>query len=287
VARRQGVGLASSARRDVGRGAEPLEDRQGNLWIGTTSGLIRKTGDRVVYFTSRQGLPAGEVQVLRESRGGQLWIGLFGGGLVRYQDGRFESFSIQQGLEGDEVASILEDREGSLWVGTTNGGLNRFRDPIVTTYGKREGLPTDMLWSVAGDGDSLWLGTDLAGLVPFRGRQGQLHHLQDPIPRQVGVLHGASLGRTLWVGGDHGLSRFRAGRWEDLDKVPGAPTDWISAIYPDSGGVLWIGAGSGIYRWKDGAFHSYTKEAGIKRARVWTIEKDRQGTLWFGTTGEA
>ena len=64
-----------------------LEDREGNLWIGT--------------------------------RGGGL-------ACLNAKDGTFSCFTTQQGLASNILEAIYEDHNGVLWIGTGGGGLDRF-----------------------------------------------------------------------------------------------------------------------------------------------------------------
>ncbi len=264
-----------------------LQDRKGNLWIGTTSGVVRAGPSGVARFSRSDGLPGNEVVRLIETRNGQIWLGTTSGGLARYRQGRFEALLPANGLEGSDVSALFEDREGSLWVGTANGGLNRLRDPIFTTFGVPEGLPTNMLWSVYGARDgALWIGTDRSGLLRFRDGHVRSFTPANGFPSgSVYAMLEAADG-TLWLGGDKGLIRLRNGRWEDLSRIPGGPTGWVSSIHQDRTGAIWIGAESGLYRWKDGRIESLTGAAGIKKTRVWTIAEDSSGTIWVATTGE-
>jgi ligand-binding sensor domain-containing protein len=57
-----------------------LEDRHGNVWIGTWSGLSRLLNGTFATLTKQDGLPHEYVEVLYEDREGSLWIGTRGGG---------------------------------------------------------------------------------------------------------------------------------------------------------------------------------------------------------------
>jgi len=79
-----------------------LEDKKGNIWIGTESGLNRYdaiTGKfiRYQYLTVTNG---GLVNSLREDKNGALWIGLAHTGLLRYNPalGLTTHFGMEEGL---------------------------------------------------------------------------------------------------------------------------------------------------------------------------------------------
>lgn len=56
-----------------------LEDREGNLWVGTDGmGVFRLRKGRFEQFTTRQGLGSAFVQTLWVDAAGMLWVGTNG-----------------------------------------------------------------------------------------------------------------------------------------------------------------------------------------------------------------
>jgi signal transduction histidine kinase len=129
-----------------------LEDRQGNLWIGTASRGLNWVGrEGVRVFTSREGLFDDRVGALHESEDGTLWIGT-DAGLCRLRDGRFDSLPTDSGVPQHAIQRILEDDFGRLWLGHAAGIcrvdrkeldawiLNRSRLPAVAEFGTADGI---------------------------------------------------------------------------------------------------------------------------------------------------
>ena len=97
-----------------------FEDREGNLWGGNYTSLIRI--DRV--HKQHQTFPIGyTVRALHEDRWGQFWVGTQEGGLLLFDrhTGRYKRFTTADGLPGNTVLRILEDTHGDLWMSTYNG----------------------------------------------------------------------------------------------------------------------------------------------------------------------
>ena len=103
-----------------------LVDSRGALWVGAASGLYRVEGERIVSFSTEDGLLANFVTALAQDRDGSIWIGTEGG-LNRWRDGRFDAAGFEP-LSGSAVASLLEDREGNLWIGLRGTGLVRLQE---------------------------------------------------------------------------------------------------------------------------------------------------------------
>ncbi len=113
-----------------------LEDKEGQIWAGTTEGLMSISYDEgkkdihtVVYrkeANSTTSLSGNDILCAYKDSKGNLWFGTIGGGLNRYvgtsSSGKanFASYMVKDGLPSNEIRSITEDRDGILWFTTEN-----------------------------------------------------------------------------------------------------------------------------------------------------------------------
>ena len=103
-----------------------LEDKAGNIWVGTDAGVNRYDGANWTNFTRADGLSGDRVMYILEDRHGVLWFGLWDGGVSRYDGLVFQTLSMRDGLVHDAVQEMLEDRHGDVWI-ATEGGITRYR----------------------------------------------------------------------------------------------------------------------------------------------------------------
>ncbi|RPI29550.1 MAG: diguanylate cyclase [Acidobacteria bacterium] len=272
-----------------------LEDRDGQLWIGTDgSGIGRLvwkdpsyTDYSFVAYPIAEEDPRGfnreYVSVLFEDRAGVLWVGTEDGGLVRVTDKTKATFQhyLPDPLNpasspSNQITSIAEDQEGNLWVGTQDG-LAAF-DPRTRLFHRYLHNPADVRS----------LSSSYVRII-FRDRAG-----------------------VLWIGTDGaGLNKLVLG------KHPGSPPEFIryrydpaephglndnsiESIFEDRSGVLWVGTyngglnklilrNSGRNDRERRAFVHYAVKPAQKQHlshdSVNAILEDSRGTLWIGTDG--
>ncbi|MEO8068043.1 MAG: two-component regulator propeller domain-containing protein [Flavobacteriales bacterium] len=69
-----------------------LEDKKGDLWFATGSGVSRYDGKTFTHFTTKEGLCSNHVWTIVEDRTGNLWFGTRKDGLCRYDGTSFTRF---------------------------------------------------------------------------------------------------------------------------------------------------------------------------------------------------
>ncbi|MCU1237001.1 MAG: histidine kinase [Candidatus Solibacter sp.] len=134
-----------------------FEDRDRNLWIGTTSGLSRWDGSHLQKYYLEEGLSYGWVRSIAEDNNGDMLVGT-DRGLNRFHGGRFVTDPAFAELSRDRIWSIHREAPDTLWIGTRGGGLVRVRNGKAARITTHEGLLSNSIFQVVGDGaGSLWM----------------------------------------------------------------------------------------------------------------------------------
>ncbi len=160
-----------------------IEDRQGNLWIGTKGGIVmHRPGSQVFEFVSgdNSGVQITRVGCLRFDHDDNLWVGTEEG-LYRLSEKKSGGISpancsikrylktkdIPGSISGNYIISIYIDKHGTPWFGTYGKGLNKLVTDSVSgqesfiSYTRNEGLVNDIVYGILEDKDgNLWLSTD-------------------------------------------------------------------------------------------------------------------------------
>lgn len=241
-----------------------IQDRQGQIWIGTQTGLLRWDGyqaQRVAFPTaSRASLRQPLVNALHEDREGRLWIGTGGGDLARFDP---------------RTGGLTE-----LPIGPPNQPLPRVR-------------------TIAADGDSgLWLGTD-RGLKRVDLATRRVQGVSDEgMPRELPAGNVTSIlvdaRGDLWVGMSEGLFMLQAGAasFRSVALADGKAAEGVRMLAQDADGRLWIGTRAmGVFI-RDPATRGIRRLMDGERAGQPLVDMDLQaitdagnGEMWLATWG--
>jgi signal transduction histidine kinase/ligand-binding sensor domain-containing protein len=108
------------------------EDRNRNVWVGTSQGLNKISPDGKVtqYVNNIENLHSiseNDVRCIQEDQSGNLWVGTNGGGINKFNPatGEFIAFTMHNGLPDDAIYTFLFSDEKNIWV-SSNRGLAEF-----------------------------------------------------------------------------------------------------------------------------------------------------------------
>ena len=260
------------------------EDEQGNLWIGTTLGLVVVEDGHVTRISSSHLLSNQYIGAIYRDREDVLWFGTESGAF-KLPGIPLRSYNFTTGIRGDHIIAIFQDAERNCWLGTYNGAAKLEPDGRTTTFGLSDGLPHLAVHSFAqGRQGSIWIGS-WNGLVVFEhgklkpGPIAALRH--EPVIRLLHDKDGA-----IWCGGVGKIMKVTPeGKVIlNLGVKDGIPDAGVCALFCDSEGTLWFGTdsrGGGFYR--EGKVILLGEREGLPDPWVMSISQDRHGTLWFAT----
>lgn len=126
------------------------EDRNRNLWVGTSGGLLRLKDGLWETYGLKHGLVSESVLAVCEDSQGGLWVGTEAG-LVRRDGDRFAGQDAGQGMAHSAVTALYPDAAGALWVGTRGGGLMRLNEGRAFTFTTKHGLFSDDVYEILED----------------------------------------------------------------------------------------------------------------------------------------
>ncbi|HET7649629.1 MAG TPA: diguanylate cyclase [Gammaproteobacteria bacterium] len=258
------------------------QDSDGYIWLGTQAGLARFDGIEFRSYSpaNTPEIPGEQIQTLLLAKDGTLWIGTYKG-LARYTGHRFFRVrpTSQSRNVGDlNIQGLLDMRDGRMLVATTTGVFVATPQGIVG-YNPLHNTPAFALlrWN-----HSIWIGS-VGRLYNMDGTR--LSVIPAPENRTPTVIKELCVDQgVLWVGTNHGLYRYVAGKWLRARNDPPALHAFINSLYADSNHNVWVGTTDGLARLRGTTMTEFVPNSDPAAFQgVESIFEDREYNLWLGS----
>lgn len=300
-------------------------DQEGLVWICTSRGI-----SKVVSLAYRGYLPDMPVMAMVEY-GGEYWFATDESGIRRGrpEDGFAQILGVGQGLSSERVRALavfrgrlyagtrsglcvwdgkrfqpwssgplneayvlnLQVMDDRLWVSTVRFGVLVIGAEEMHRYDTAAGLPSNTAWSVALQGERVWIATEggLCG-VEADGRSRIFGRKEGLCCDQIRALWYDSPQRTLWVATGNGLNSRQDGaeQWLSYTRRNGLDSPLVSALLA-VGSDLWMGTEQGVFILSAGRIHPGPgKRSGLlggeECSGVAGMVHGRDGVIWYLST---
>ncbi|MGE3579470.1 MAG: two-component regulator propeller domain-containing protein [Vicinamibacterales bacterium] len=269
------------------------EDRHGNIWVATHSGLTRVTPASIRSVPVRAGSTADDISTIEQDAAGGVWVEA-PGALVRLADGASTRFTSGAGAQFDRITAMHTDARGVLWVAAADRRLVRWNRGRFEAVPLPAAFAASAIESIASGADGhLWLynGREILRQAP----DGTQVFVTPPDGITDGVVRFTYADRRgrLWIAADRAeIAIVERTGVRMLGAADGVPPGNLTGIHEDASGRIWMSSDSGLSA-IDGAIEAapggtvvrtLTAANGIPGRRVFFVTDDAQGRLWLGTT---
>ena len=258
-----------------------MQDREGDIWVATSSGIDSFRDLPVATFSTRQGLSSDQAHSILATRDGTVWVGTIGS-LDSIRAGRVSSIRAHRGLPGQEVTAMLEDDKGQLWVGVDNA-LYLYRNSRFTPVPGFEGKSAGLVYSLAESADhSVWGAGFLSHYRLVRFADGRAKQKFEPpqVPEIYRVEGDPGDGIWLSLVGK-GLTRYRGGVLDNNLLKETATLPKAINFFVDADGSAWIGTTGGLAVWRQGTLRLLTSRNGLPCDTIYALLRDAHQALWL------
>ena len=260
-----------------------LTAKNGELWVGTGSGLFRISESiSGKFFTIRRyknensnkkSISNNTIRSIFEDKEGDFWIGTDRGlNKLTYDESNskspefykyFHSHINKNSIGNNEIYAVSQDSTGMIWIGTNGGGIN--------IYNKKKGQfasyqydPMDPRSLSANEIRSLyldrsgimWIGTYGGGINKVSRKSGQFYHYIHRTNNSNSLNHPIvwsfyqNRDSVLWIGTHNGLDRLdrKTNTFHHLTHIPGKnslSSNVVRVITPVDKNMILIGTNGG------------------------------------------
>jgi signal transduction histidine kinase/ligand-binding sensor domain-containing protein len=264
------------------------QTRDGYLWLGTTTGLVRFDGIHFENYESPfgQAFPAKNASSLLVVPDGGLWIGFSSGDVSLLKNGRITTYSQKDGLPPSTVRSLVRDGEGRIWAASLTG-LSQFNGSRWISIGEDWNFSGGATAALVDHAGTIWIGTpDRVAFLPEGASKFQL--------AAEGLRYVTSLCEdphgTVW------MSQLGAGVRPVRLPLAELRVPTLKALFDDQGSLWAPNPGGGLWRSPnpdrlnsgkleilDALTERYTRANGLTSDYAEAIFQDSEGDIWVGT----
>jgi PAS domain S-box-containing protein len=258
------------------------DDKDTNIWIGTSEGLSRYHNKKFVNYTTSQGLVGNTVFDLLYDSNNILWIAT-SGGLSSFDGKSFTNYTVKEGLASNVIYSLEQSRDGKLWMGTYQG-ISVLDHGHITNITIDDGLPNVRVEDIIEDaGGNMWFATN-GGLAKLHN--GTISYVNVGQGINSNIIKSIIEDRegNYWLGTWNGIFKYNGDRFISYTIEDGLSNNNVLSIFADQQNKIWIGTLTGGINIFQGAFRQVNLSEGLKSSTIWCINQDKKGVYWMGTT---
>ena len=241
----------------VGPGATQVTVGAGGVWVAVwDAGKVVRVDPATNRIVAR--IPVGRPQespIAIAAAAHAVWVIDFGDAAVLRIDPATNRVAARIPVHGG--AGGIGVGAGAVWVTSGEGGDQRHGwvqriDPARGRVAATIGIPGGLLWDLAIDGASVWVGSELGGLWRIDARTSRVTTIRkpgtsDPATAAGGTGHLAAGAGSVWAGRDGQLERRDARSGRVVATIPWA--DGSRAARGAVGaGAVWFSAGQELAR---------------------------------------
>ena len=263
-----------------------LTDIEGNIWMGTKSGVIRTLGDQVEYIDSFDPYTNTSVLALTVDKKNNIWYstndGLFKRRVDESGKASVDQLLLNTPYKKYTTISLYTDSAGYIWAGLYGEGVLRINPEATRVRYLNKELRNGNVLSITGRGNKVWLATLGGGTqIKFSGDQLEIKNYG----RQEGLASDyiyqifIDSKERVWFATDgNGAGMLNESGFHHYEK--GLPSKVVYGFAEDSNHRIWVNIqGEGLFQFDGEAFQPLSKDTPLRDKNINGFSSDTYGNL--------
>ena len=268
------------------------QDKYGNIWVGTMSGVSKYNGLNFENYSKKDGLAENRVTASCIDNEGNIWFGHWSGGISKYNitNQQFEEVIPKNIDSKKSIFSILQDTNGVIWFATEGQGLIKLENENFSLITTSNGLCSNVVYALATDKEgTLWVGTTNGITQIKQGKYNKTltsNSIRSLLPDRKG---------NMWIGTtDKGIFKISSdNQIKHYTTANGLAHNYVRVMFEDASGNIFIGTyGGGVSKYlpqlelnnyNGSIFQTISTKHGLSNDKVLSIIQDREKNIWIGT----
>lgn len=280
-----------------------IEDRQGNLWLGTSGRSVIRFNKKTESFDIIKQSTRTILDLCQDNQG-WIWVGRQGGGIQKInpytqavvEDPRYKDLYAK--LPHVTVTALFKDKDNRMWFGSWDKVL--YRQSLTSTQKDifQEGRPysfqNDEVISFAEDQwGNLWIGGRTKGLQLYDKQANRFYHYRHDASKE-GTIADNTINcifvdkqGSVWLGTNSGVNINNPDKQQFaqqfLQAKPNTPVT-LYDFFENTNGQIWMGTSEGLYiKHPDGSLEHRPITYKDTPLHVTSFFRDENGTYYLGT----
>jgi len=275
------------------------KDQDGNIWIATEKGLIKKDDTSLSIYTEEQGLLEDNLKDIYIGKDNILW-GISTSGVTKFDlnlpalNSAFVYYDEDNGFDTNLGENIFVDSENYVWVGTSNNAAYVFTGNewmetgnVLTEELGEEFTNITITDILATSNENLWLSTSEQGVIEIEVSTSEktAHQTQDGIiSNQINSLF-VDQDDNVYVITDFGISKYVNENWKNIQTRGKVKGNTLNTLYVDNKNNLYLGTEQGLNKYDELAseWSFIGIDNKIAGEEIFSIFEDDNNQLFIGT----